>query len=203
MGVQTQWEDMKLGCLSAKLIIKGWFGHQKCPKLTMMKVKYKMRPKISHFPHLQEKRIACKSKRLPVWPVPVLTVMLPSPPSVSWNWKCCLDSVLSAGTFLTIISTSEPLMRVTSCPSSSPAVSTVTALQFWTNQRWIMSIDQSQLTWPQSNTHHLDQSEASIVTRSPPITAHLDPVLAALDQAGGVLAQVLRHQVLSCNIMDS
>jgi hypothetical protein len=63
---------------------------------------------------------------------PVFTVMLPSPPSVSWNWKCCLDSVLSAGTFLTIISTSEPLMRVTSCPSSSPEVSTVTALQFWT-----------------------------------------------------------------------
>merc|ERR1719192_3289271 len=65
-------------------------------------------------------------------PVPVLTVMLPSPPSVSWNWKCCLDSVLSAGTFLMIISTSEPLMRVTSCPSSNPTMSTLTALQFWT-----------------------------------------------------------------------
>ena len=49
----------------------------------------------------------------------------------------------------------------------------------------------------------LDQSEVSIVTRSPPITAHLDPVLAALDQAGGVLARVLRHQELSCNITVS
>ena len=49
----------------------------------------------------------------------------------------------------------------------------------------------------------LDQSEVSIVTRSLPITAHLDPVLAALDQAGGVLARVLCHQVLSCNVIDS
>ena len=140
-----------------------------------------MRPKIIRFPLLQEKKIACKLKRL-------LAASLT---------RTCVDShaALPAICQLEL----EVLCGLSSVSGN--------LLDDHLNLRAADEGDQLPLLQPRrvhgDRSAVLDQSEVSIVTRSPPITAHLDPVLAALHQAGGVLARVLRHQELGCNITVS